>query len=835
MLKLAAKLLRHRLGSATATLIALAVGVMILTAMGAVVESGLRHRPEPQRYAAADVVLAHRTMTVTGKDLDGSVVRSTVALPEGGTVPADLAGRVARVPGVAAAIPDTTVPVSLAGGPAEGRGWGSAVLTPFRIVAGNEPRDADEIVVEGDLGAVGTRVDLLVGGVSRAFRISGVAERATSADGPPAIFFTDARAAALTARPGRADAVGILVADGADRTAVLGAARRLADEAGVTAYAGDDRGLAEQPGAAGSAGTLLVQIGASFGGYVALLIVFVVAGTVGLSVRHRRRDLALLRAVAATPGQIRRMIVAEAALVSLVAAAVGLPAGVFATGWIRGEMVARGLVPDGFPIRVWPLAAASAVLLIVVAAMLAALIAARRTARIRPVEALGETAVEPARNGKVRFGFGVAALAGAGSLTVFTTAADGQAAIGAAVGLLYLFVLAVALLAPWINRAAARVTGPVLRAVWRQSGYLAERNLQAHARGMTTVLTALVLSVGFGGSVWFLQDNLQRQTVAQSRDGMLADRALVAPAGLPASAADAARRLPGVAGVTGVRQTSVLVRFLDSAEPVAAQGVDPRGLTETMDLKVTDGSLADLGPTGVAVSGVQAATLGWQVGEQVTLWLGDGTPAELRVVALYDRGLGFGDVVLDRATIAGHTATGLDDRVLIRAAPGADLDAELTALAARHPGSTVLDAQALTRGLKGDLAVSAWLNKLLIGVMVGYAALAAANTMVMAALARRRELSLLRLVGVTRRQVKRMVHAEQIGLLGTALLIGAAIAGITLSSVVNALTGHPVPYVPVLGFVVVIGGATLLALTTTVLPVGRLLRVPPVESIGIKE
>ncbi len=835
MLKLAAKMLRHRLGSATATLIALAVGVVILTAMGGVVESGLRHQPEARRYAAADAVIAHRTMTVTGRDFDGSTVRSTVDLPEGGTVPADLAGRAARIPGVSAAVADLTVPVTLPGGPAVGRGWSSAALTPFRIVAGAAPRGDDEIVVEGRLGAVGARTAVLVDGVAQPFRISGVAERAAPADEPPAIFFTDARAAELGTHPGRADAVGILLADDADRDGALAAVRRLADEAGATAYAGADLGRAEQVGAAAAAGSLLVLIGTSFGGYVALLIVFVVAGTVGLSVRHRRRDLALLRAVAATPGQIRRMIVTEAALISLVAAAVGLPAGVAATGWVRGEMVARGLVPDDFPIRVGPLAATAAVLLIVAAAVLAALIAARRTARIRPVEALGESAVEPGRNGKVRLGFGLAALAGAGSLTGFTTAADGQAAVGAAVGLLYLFVLAVALLAPWINRAAARVAAPVLRAAWRQSGYLAARNLQANARGMTTVLTALVLSVGFGGSVWFLQDNLQRQTVTQTRDGMLADRVLTAPAGLPQSAAEAARRLPGVAAATGVRETSVLVRFLDAVEPVTAQGVDPAGLAETVDLKVTDGSLADLGPTGVAVSAVQAATNGWRVGEQVDLWLGDGTPAELRVVALYDRGLGFGDVVLDRATLAGHTATTLDDRVLVRAEPGAAIDADLAALAARHPGSTVLDARDLTGAPALDLALSAWLNKLLIGVMVGYAALAAANTMVMAALARRRELSLLRLVGVTRRQVKRMMHAEQVGLLGTSLLIGAAIAGITLSSVVNALTGDPVPYVPLLGFVVVIGGATLLALATTVLPIGRLLRIPPVESIGIRE
>src|SRR6185312_4607858 len=134
-----------------------------------------------------------------------------------------------------------------------------------------------------------------------------------------------------------------------------------------------------------------------------------------------------------------------------------------------------------------------------------------------------------------------------------------------------------------------------------------------------------------------------------------------------------------------------------------------------------------------------------------------------------------------------------------------------------------------------DLALSAWLNRLLIGVMVGYAALAAATTMVLAALARRRELALLRLVGVTRRQIRRMVHAEQAGLLGTAVLIGATIAALTLGALVNALTGSPIPYVPPLGGAAVLGGATVLALATTVWPVRRLLRVPPIDDIGTRE
>ncbi len=726
MLRLAFRLLRHRAGSAVATLIALTAGVLILTSMGALIESGLRFRPEPQRYAGADIVVAQRDITFTHQEFDGGTVTTTVPLPEGGSVPAALAERIRALPGV-----------------------------------------ADVTVFPGSA-------------------------------------------------PGRIDALGVAATD-AD--ALLPQVERLAKEAGAKAYGGDDRGWAERSELI-PARTLLLEVGGAFGGYVVLLIVFVVAGTVGLSVRHRRRDLALLRAVAATPRQVRRLIVAEAALISGVAAVLGVPAGVLATAWVRDGLADRGFIPAAFPMTGGALSALAAVVLTTLVAMFAAFLAARRVTGIRPTEALGEIAVEPARSGKVRLVLGLLVVAGAVSSMAVTVGATGEAALAGAIGMLYLFVLGVGLLAPWINRFAARRLAGVLQRFWGSSGYLAAANLRANAQGAATVLTALVLSVGFGGSVWFLQDNLERHTVTQSRDGLLADRALVSPAGLPADTAEKVRAMPGVQAATPVRRTTVLVKVFGEPEPVAAQAIDPVGAAATMDLGVVRGDLADLDAGSVAVSTLRADTHGWQVGDRVPMWLGDGTPTELRVAAIYQRGLGFGDVTLHRDTVGGHTARELDDEVLIRGTAA---------------GLPTVGADELTGRIARDLALGAWLNKLLIGVMVGYAALAAANTMVVAALARRRELALLRLVGVTRRQLRGMVNAEQAGLLGVALVIGGGIAAVTLASVVRPLTGALVPYVPPLGWLVVIGGATLLALTTTVLPIRRLLRVPPIENIGMRE
>jgi putative ABC transport system permease protein len=747
MIGLAARLLRRRPGTVLATLIALAAGVMVLTGTGALVESGLRHQPKPQLYGAADLVVAKRDITFTGKELGGDTYTATTRLPEPGTMPATLVDQLREVPGVAEVVADPTPTVG----------------------------------------------------------------EKTHSNGEQA------------AQPGRVEVITITESAGADRAAVKAAVEKLAAAESAKAYAGDAKGTVERPDLA-TARDLLIQVGAAFGGYVVMLIVFVVAGTIGLSIRGRRRELALLRATGATPWQLRRMLMGEAAILGAVGSVIGIPAGLLASRWMGDQLISRGFVPADFPMSIGILAAPAAALLIALLAVVAALLASRRISAIRPAEALADAAVEPTRSGKVRLGFGLAALAGAIASSAFAVVGGGQAALGGAISMLYLLVLAVALLAPWINARAAKLLTPLLRSVWGNSGYLATRNLAANARGMATVLTALVLSVGFGGSVWFLQDNLERQSVQQVKAGTLAQYAVVSPKGLPDDAAERLRKVPGVEAATGVRRTSVIVKVMQDAEVVPAQAMDLTDAAATTDVQVKEGGLDAVNSESVAISQVRADSQNWKLGDTVDVWLADGTPMRLKVTAIYARGLGFGDFILDRATVGQAP-----DEVLIRTS------GSQPAALPQLPGATLIPVSQLTVQTAKDLAISAWLNKLLIGVMIGYAALAAANTMVMAALARRREVAVLRLTGVTTRQVKRMVNAEQAALLGVAVVIGGAIAAVTLTTVVRAVTGGALPYVPALGWIAVLGGATLLAMTTTILPIALLLRRPALTQAGSRE
>jgi putative ABC transport system permease protein len=133
------------------------------------------------------------------------------------------------------------------------------------------------------------------------------------------------------------------------------------------------------------------------------------------------------------------------------------------------------------------------------------------------------------------------------------------------------------------------------------------------------------------------------------------------------------------------------------------------------------------------------------------------------------------------------------------------------------------------------MAANAWTNQMVTGVLLIYVVIAAVNTLAMYALGRRREFAVLRLSGTTRPQVLSMVRLEQVLLLGLALVVGAAIAAATLIPMVKGITGSPTPYIPLAGWVAVIGGVVLLGGAATAMPVRRVLRTRPVEGIGLRE
>ncbi len=431
---------------------------------------------------------------------------------------------------------------------------------------------------------------------------------------------------------------------------------------------------------------------------------------------------------------------------------------------------------------------------------------------------------------------GAVTLAGGIVLSTVAMNARGETAAGTAIGVVFTFVLAVALLSPVLIRLTVAIFGAALR-TFGVTGRLATAHLATSARRLSPVVSALVLAVALGGSLWFLPASQQHTAAAQRRAGPLADL-VVTPAGpgLQPGLVAAIRRTDGVEAATGVTHSTMFASRGGVTETV--QGVDPVGLARVIDLAVTSGTLADLHGRTIALDTLSAQALHARVGDEFHGWFGDGAPAVLRIVAIYRRGLGFAELTVPRDVLSPHTTSGFVDTVFVASTPAArpNTDAPLLAELGRLvAGSSVLARENYQAKLDKNLAENGWTSQIMVGVLLIYVVIAAVNTLVIAALGRRRELAILRLTGATRVQVVRIVRLEQALLVGLALVVGGAIAAATLLPMVKGTTGTASPYIPLGGWVAVVGGTVLVAAAATMLPVRRVLRMRPVEAIGIRE
>ncbi|MGV9930384.1 ABC transporter permease [Streptomyces olivaceoviridis] len=837
MLRYALQSVRARKAGFLGAFLALMCAAALITACGTLLDTGLRGTIRTERYAAAPVVVSadqyvHRT-TVKHKKGKTKVKHKAKPIAERAWLPENLRGTLAHTPGVARVVPELTflaqplTPAGTGGRTAYGHAWDSAALTPYRLTAGRAPQAAGDVVIDGDLAArarlrPGDRLTVQSTQAPRTYRITGIATPATAVRHQMALFFSAGEARRLAAHPGQATAFGVLPAKGADPERVRRAVARALHGTTAQVSTGDARGPVEFLDAA-AARTRLVSMGGAMGGTSLLVAVLVVVGTFALTVQQRHRELALLRAVAATSGQIRKLLGREALIVGAAAGTAGALLGLPLGGWLHTRFVALGAVPDTLDhtVSVFPPLAALAVTLL--GAWAAARIASRRIARIRPAEALAER-TRPAWG---RIAAGLLLLAGGVVLVVVLTSLRTEPA-STPVTFLAVVVLSasVALLGPLLVKAVALLLAGPLR-LTGHGGRLATANLRGNAARMASVVTPLTLLVGMTCTVLFVQDTLGDAARAQAREGVRADWVVAAQGpGVPGEAAERLRARHDT--VTEVVRTTVRVGL----DKYPAQGVTPAGLTRTWDPKVTAGSLDRLGPGTVAVSELAADQQHLKPGSTLKLTLGDGTPATLTVAAVYARGLGFGDLTLAHDLVAPHVDNPLASSVLVRTTR---TQTQLATTLREFPGLRILSPAAADALQADRQQTNAEVNYLAMGLVLAFTAIAVVNTLAMSVAERVREFALLRLAGATRRQVLRMLRTEALSVLLLATSVGSGIALAVLTAFSVGMTGRAAPTVTPLLYVGVVAVAGLLALVATAVPGRAALRVRAVTVATAKE
>jgi putative ABC transport system permease protein len=819
MLRLAILSARGRLGTFVGALIALFASAVLVMAGAMMLESALRSHPPVERYAAAAAV-------VTGQQIVGT--DHDVPLGERARVSSALVGRLATVPGVRAAITDVAVPARLGGRSTVAHGWGSAALTPYVLSAGRPPAGPDEAVT-GYPAALGSRLQLASTEAARTVTVVGVAHPRHTVRRQAAIFLTDAEAARLAGHPGTVDAIGVLAAPGFDASRLHAAAQ------GAIVLTGPARGRAEYPELQ-EAKTKLIAVTASFGGLALFIAIFVVAGTMGLSIQQREREIALLRAVAATPGQIRRMIAWEATIVALIGSAAGVWPGIILGRALAHALVRHGIAPETFSVTVDGLQIAAVIGGGVTAALLAVLAAGRRAARVPPTHALAEAAVQPRLLGPGRVIGGLLALAGAVPLFAVsaTTQAPDTAAATSEMTALFL-VVAVGFLGPIVARVAAGLLGPPLARVSPVGGFLASANLRTATRSFSSASTPLVLTVAMSCTL-LISTTTQDHAVTQQRQAGLSGELAITSTGpglAPATLA-AVRATPGVRSAVAVTPTTLgpsLGISDDTISAVILNGGQGGGL----NAGVTSGSLAALHGDTIALGRQRADAAHAHVGDRVPVMLGDGTRTHATVVAIYTRALAFGDALLSPELVAGHQTSPLLSTILVQTRNPGAVAPRLRALAPRYPRLRVNDRASLTTATDSERETNRWLGPLFVVIIFAFTSIAVVNTLTMIALQRGRELGLLRLVGATRGQVRSMARWEAALIITIGLGVGLAIAAAALLPLSHALTGSIRPYVPLGQLAAILGVSALLALLALALPTRRALRSRPVEAIGIGE
>jgi putative ABC transport system permease protein len=817
MLRLAVLSSSGRLGAFTGALVALFAAAVLSMAWGMQLESILRTHAPVERYAAAAAVVTGQQQV--GKD---------VLLSERARVSSALAARLAAVPGVQAAVSDVSVPGQLGGQAVVAHGWASAALTPYVLTAGRAPARPGEVVT-GYPATLGARLPLAAAGPVRTVIVVGVARPRHPVSLQTVIFLTDAEATRLAGHPGRVDAVGVLAAPGFDVSRVRAAA------GGAQVLTGAARGAAEYPELAGTR-TALIPVTAAFGGLSMFIAIFVVASTLGLSIQQREREIALLRAVAATPGQIRRMIAWEAAVVALVGSVAGIWPGIVLGRVLAHGLLDHGITPPNYALHYDWLAAAVAIGGGVVTALLAVLLAGRRAARVAPTLALTDAAAEPRPLGPGRVIGGLIALAGAVPLfAVSITTTDPQtAAPTSEIDALFL-VVAAAFFGPVVVYAVARLCAPALTALSPVGGFLAAANLGAATRRFSSASTPLVLTVAVSCTFFFGFTTMDHAVTQQLQAGLTGQLAITGTGpGLPASALADARATRGVRSAVALTSTT-LGPCLGVSDTLPAQ-VLTGGQGGGLDAGVTAGSLSALHGDAIALGRRVADAAGARVGERVAVMLGDGTPAQATVVAIYSRELAFGDALLAPELAAGHLSTPLLNEILIEAGqPAATVAGRLQALAQRYPGLHVSDSTSLITASDASNELNHWLGPFFVAMVFAFTSIAVLNTLIMIALRRRRELALLRLTGATTRQVRSMARWEAILITVIGLGTGLAIAATALVPLSRALTGGFRPCTPAGWLAAILGISALLALVALTVPTRQALRARPVEAIGIRE
>ncbi len=564
--------------------------------------------------------------------------------------------------------------------------------------------------------------------------------------------------------------------------------------------------LEEVDEALGFFNTFLVAIGV-----IALFVAaFLISNTFRIIVSQRTRELAMLRAVGATGRQVTWMVTLEAIIVGLAASVIGLGVGVLLAVGMQRLLSAFGIDFPSGPLTLPPEAIVLGVGFGLVFTIVSAVLPAYRASRIKPVAALRETAVSGSASLRRRVITGASiTLVGVVMLLVGLFGEIGSELLLTGIGAGVSFI-GIAVIAPLFSRAFGRFVGAPLPRLRGISGRLARENAIRKPRRMAATASALMIGVALVSVLAVLAASVKTTIKDAVEEGVIAEYQVqvggfVDPTvtGVSPAVAEALRELPEVA-VASTFRIGPYRDPVDGAESFLI-GVDAE-IDQVVRLEIPQGSFADLGPGRVMVDAEYAEDEGILIGDLVELELREGRdPFSFEVVATFEADLFQGTVfAISMVDFEAYYDLGLDRMVMIKLTDGVDVEAvrpTLEAVVAPYPNIEMNNAEEYVDKAAGQIDVMLNVLTALLFLAILIALMGIMNTLALSIFERRREIGLLRAVGMSRRQVRTMIRWE-------AVLI--AVFGAVIGLVVGVLLGIAVVFAIGQGLILTIPGGNLL-------------------------
>ena len=726
-----------------------------------------------------------------------------------------------------------------------------APFEQFRFVSGRAPRSDSEIgldqkTFEEQGFELGDSVKIVGEQGAKRYELTGAARfgEQESVAGYPVAIATLSAAQELAGMEGKLGGISVAAEDGLSPALLRGRVRAGLRGEPVTVRTGDEDAAAQAADLEDEFGFFRTAL-LVFGGIALFVGAFVIYNTFSITVAQRTRELAMLRLIGASRRQLLRSVVLEAAIIGLLASLLGLLGGL---GLVPALRALFGAIGADLPETASVIATRTIVVALfvgVVVTVIASLVPALRATRIAPMSALREglTAAPKAGRGRLIVA-GLLLLAGGGVVAygLFGGASSGSAAATLGGGSVAVF-LAVALFSPQLVRPIAAVVGAPLQRLAGVSGRLARENTIRNPARTAVTAAALMVGVALVVFVTIFAAGL-RGSIDRAVDRAFAgDLTVGAKSGFgetPPALATALRRVPGVGPVSSVRFTEGKITGKQSTTSVI--GIDPQTLAQTYTMRWKQGSdatLARLGDDGIlADSGFSDSA---RIGDRVTLL----TPAGKRVTyvirGLLDEGSDFGllggGLVIPNAHLAKDFDATDDAFVFLRFKSGADAadtrDMIDRMLAASFPDSQTRDREQVKEQQAGQINQLLYLVYALLALSLIVAFFGIVNTLALSIFERTRELGLLRAVGMSRRQVKRIVRLEAV----ITSLIGALL-GLVLGVLFALAISRPLEEegfrltFPIATLVLLVAGAALAGMLASLWPARRAARLDVLRALA---